>query len=145
MSYPRHWLLWGGLLMESRIVYEPPSDAVSALCDREITRRIVENLLANAIKFKGRGGGVRICLSREERGMKVTVSDRGPCIPPEYHHRIFEKFGQVKTKQEGKSYSTGLGLTFCKLAVEAQGGRIGLDSEVGKGSAFWFMIPTRPL
>jgi two-component system, sensor histidine kinase and response regulator len=131
----------GGLVKETTIVYEPPSKAVTAFCDSEITRRIIENLTANAIKFTGKNGEVRIGLSQEESGAKVTVSDTGPGIPPEYHKRIFEKFGQVAARQEGKKYSTGLGLTFCKLAVDAQGGRIGVHSEVGKGSAFWFTIP----
>jgi two-component system, sensor histidine kinase and response regulator len=73
--------------------------------------------------------------------VRTTVTDTGPGIPPEYRERIFEKFGQVEGRQEGKKYSTGLGLTFCKLAVEAHGGQIGVDSEIGHGSTFWFTLP----
>jgi signal transduction histidine kinase len=72
----------------------------------------------------------------------VYVRDTGPGIPPESRKRIFEKFGQVTAQGNRQQYSTGLGLTFCKLAVEAHGGSIAVDSEVGKGSTFWFVIPT---
>lgn len=63
----------------------------------------------------------------------------GPGIPPEFHGKIFEKFGQVENRQ--RQLGAGLGLAFCKLAVEAHGGRIGVQSEVGHGSTFWFTIP----
>ncbi|EKD34090.1 MAG: Sensor protein [uncultured bacterium] len=135
----------GALVGDATIIYAPPAKVVTAFCDPEITRRIVENLTANAIKFAGRDGLVHIDLSHEANGVKVMVSDTGPGIPPAYHQRIFEKFGQVAARQEGKRYSTGLGLTFCKLAVEAQGGQIGVQSEVDKGSRFWFILPSAPL
>lgn len=131
----------GALVREATIVYSPPVEGMTVFCDSEITRRIVENLTANAIKFTGKNGLVRIDLSHEENGVKVTVSDTGPGIPVAYHQRIFEKFGQVAARQDRKKYSTGLGLTFCKLAVEAQGGQIGVQSEVEKGCSFWFILP----
>ena len=62
-------------------------------------------------------------------------------VPVEYQARIFEKFGQVEARANRQKHSTGLGLTFCKLAVEAHGGSIGVESEVGKGSTFWFVLP----
>jgi signal transduction histidine kinase len=71
----------------------------------------------------------------------ISVSDEGEGIPPEDRERIFEKFGQVESRSAGRKMSTGLGLTFCKLAVEAHGGRIWVDSEIGKGSTFHFTIP----
>jgi signal transduction histidine kinase len=71
----------------------------------------------------------------------VLISDNGPGIPKEYHVKVFEKFGQVEARKQKRFYSTGLGLTLCKLAVEAHGGKIGLESEVGKGSTFWFTLP----
>ena len=73
--------------------------------------------------------------------VRVAVSDTGPGIPREYRERVFEKFGQVEAVLSGQKFSTGLGLTFCRLAVEAHGGRIGVDSEVGHGSTFWFVLP----
>lgn len=97
--------------------------------------------MGNAIKFVGKNGEVNIRLEPTERGPKVIVSDTGPGIPPEYQGCIFDKFGPAAAAREGKKYSSGLGLAFCKLAVEAQGGQIGMESEVGKGSTFWFVLP----
>jgi signal transduction histidine kinase len=74
-------------------------------------------------------------------GVRVEVTDTGPGIPLEYQKRIFEKFGQVESRKEGQKHSSGLGLTFCKLAVEAHGGTIGVESEGGRGSTFWFTLP----
>jgi signal transduction histidine kinase len=71
----------------------------------------------------------------------VSVIDNGPGIPPEFQLRIFEKFGQVEGRKSGQKLSSGLGLTYCKLAAEAQGGRIGLVSEEEVGSTFWFSVP----
>ena len=76
---------------------------------------------------------------RNPSEIRVTVTDVGPGIAPEYHQKIFEKFGQVEDRNN--RVGTGLGLAFCKLAVEAHGGRIGVDSEVGKGSTFWLVLP----
>ena len=134
----------GGLLREAQVVPELPDSPALAHCDPDATRRIIENLVANAIKFSGKSGEIRIRLERRDADLKIVVQDHGAGIPPEYHTKIFEKFGQVSTRIEGKKFSTGLGLTFCKLAAEAQGGQIGLDSHVGQGSSFWFTLPPAP-
>ncbi len=73
--------------------------------------------------------------------MLLGVSDTGPGIPPEAQSRLFSKFQQISSIQ-GRRSGTGLGLAFCKLAVEAHGGRIWVDSVVGKGSAFIVALPT---
>ena len=111
--------------------------------DRDIIHRIFVNLLGNAIKFSPEGGTIGIGISSAGEAVRVTVTDQGHGIPPEYHQRIFEKFGQVESCKENQKYSTGIGLTFCKLAVEAHGGKIGVESEVGQGSTFWFTLPVR--
>ena len=126
---------------ETRVEFQRPPTPVTADCDPDLTRRIVQNLVGNALKFGGKDGDVRVDLSVEESGVNVAVSDTGAGIPPEYRARVFDKFGQVPGGGGGKAYSTGLGLTFCKLAVEAQGGEIDVESEVGRGSTFRFTIP----
>ena len=69
------------------------------------------------------------------------MRDTGEGIPPDAFDRIFQKFGQVETRKAGRKMSTGLGLTFCKLVVEAHGGHIWVESELGQGSTFLFTIP----
>ena len=122
------------------ILVDAPED-VHAFCDGEIIRRVVLNLVGNAVKFTPADGEVRVCVAREGRSARVSVEDNGPGIPAEYHRRIFEKFGQVG--RNDRKRGTGLGLTFCKLAVEAHGGSIGVDSSVGGGSTFWFTLPDK--
>jgi signal transduction histidine kinase len=116
-------------------------DPVMVRCDRELMRRVLTNIGANSVKFVCTNGKVKFDIQRDDAWIKVLISDNGPGIPREYHEKIFEKFGQVEMRQQRKMYSTGLGLTFCKLAVEAHGGKIGVESEVDKGSTFWFTLP----
>ena len=106
-------------------------------------RRVLVNLLGNAIKFTPAGGVLTIDarLSQHRQSLVFSVSDTGEGIPFEAFQRIFEKFGQVESRKGGRTMSTGLGLTFCKLAVEAHGGSIQVDSMPGEGSVFSFMIP----
>jgi signal transduction histidine kinase len=111
--------------------------------DEDKLRRTLVNLLGNAIKFTPAGGTVTVGVRIGERGqsLEFSVSDTGEGIPAEAFGRIFEKFGQVETRQAGRARSTGLGLAFCKMAVEAHGGRIWVESVPGRGSIFWFTIP----
>ncbi|HEY3128458.1 MAG TPA: response regulator [Acidobacteriota bacterium] len=130
-----------GTLVRTRQVHvEVPPEPLLVRCDAEIIRRVIVNLIANAVKFTPPDGQVQVTVKKDDAKAKVAVADTGPGIPPEYREKIFEKFGQVETQQKGK-YSTGLGLTFCKLAAKAHGGKIGVNSEVGKGSTFWFTLP----
>ncbi|MCJ7524681.1 MAG: hybrid sensor histidine kinase/response regulator [Candidatus Aminicenantes bacterium] len=122
-----------------------PEDMEALACDLRLIRRVVQNLIGNALKFTDKQKGI-IAVSIESAAggkVRVAVADNGPGIPLEYRERIFDKFCQVAARKQGQMYSTGLGLTFCKLAVEAHGGRIGLESEIGKGSTFWFELPRR--
>ncbi|MBI2191144.1 MAG: response regulator [Planctomycetes bacterium] len=131
----------GSFPNQCRIAFQPPPCPMTALCDAFVIRRVLFNLVGNAIKFTPAAGEVRIRLESRDDQVQVSVSDTGRGIPEEYHQKIFEKFGQVAAGRGKQPYSTGLGLTFCKLAVEAHGGRIGLESRLGEGSTFWFTLP----
>lgn len=123
-----------GIFLEQRIPPELPH--VSA--DTTLVRRILENLIGNAIKFTPDGGRIFLAATQFEKDtLRVTVADSGPGIPIELQSRLFQKF--VTGRQPGKG--SGLGLAFCRLAVEAHGGRIWLDSESAGGAAFHFTLP----
>ena len=109
--------------------------------DASVIRRVITNLVGNAVKFSPTSSQIVVVIEGNSTEAKVSVSDRGPGIAPAYHEKIFEKFGQVEAASQGNKHSSGLGLTFCKFAVEAHGGRIGVESVVGRGSTFWFVLP----
>ena len=108
--------------------------------DSEMIRRVLINMLENAIKYSRSEGNIAVALDRYENSLRVGVSDNGPGIPKEDQKRIFEKFARVQRK--GRPKGLGLGLAFCRLAVEAHGGRIWVESETGQGSTFYFTLPT---
>jgi len=126
---------------EKNVLYQ--SSHVRAAVDRDAIARVVQNLVTNAVKLTPPGGDVRISLQTKDESLRVEVSDHGPGIAAEHHPKIFEKFGQLDTNVRQSIPSSGLGLYFCKLAVEAHGGSIGVNSEVGQGSTFWFELPLR--
>jgi signal transduction histidine kinase len=128
---------WGG---HAKVVQCNGNDPAPATVDAGLIRRVIANLVGNALKFSPRGSDVRLEVCRSSAAAEIRVSDRGPGIPPECHQRIFEKFGQTNGAQ-ATIRSSGLGLTFCKLAVEAHGGTIGVASEVGVGSTFSVRLP----
>lgn len=118
-----------------------PPEPLLVSCDEGIILRVLQNILGNAVSFAPEGGTIRLEIEGVGDLAVVRVSDDGPGIAAEHHARIFEKFGQVETAGVPRAHSTGLGLAFCKLAVEAHGGSIGVESGLGKGSTFWFMLP----
>lgn len=109
--------------------------------DMELITRVMENLLTNAIKFSPANGSLLVATHAENQHIKISISDHGPGISKENLVRVFNKFEQIESKESGVTRSTGLGLTFCKMVVEAHHGTIGVDSEMDKGSTFWFTIP----
>jgi len=131
--------LAGGL----RVARHVAADLPPVAADAELLRRALLNLLGNAVKFTPRGGIVTVsaALDAAEGAVVFAVGDTGEGIPAHQVRRIFDKFGQVETRKAGHKMSTGLGLTFCKLVAEAHGGRIWVESKLGKGSRFLFTIP----
>ncbi|NWF65293.1 MAG: HAMP domain-containing histidine kinase [Chloroflexi bacterium] len=109
--------------------------------DVDMIYRVLVNLLENAIKFTPVNGRIDIGAQTSEDGMfvKFWVRDNGPGIPPSESERIFEKFTRLRGKS--KTSGLGVGLAFCKLAVNAHGGKIWLESELGKGTTFWLTLP----
>jgi signal transduction histidine kinase len=129
-----------GLIAESKITLTMhKSQPLTIHCDAELVGRVIVNLLANAIKFSPVGSEITITTLAADHGIKVAISDQGQGIPEEYQQMIFDKFAQVTNKNS--KYGTGLGLTFCKMAIEAHNGVIGVDSRIGQGSTFWFTLP----
>ncbi len=103
--------------------------------------QVVVNFLSNAIKYAPPTSTVKIDCSRADKMVTVRVTDQGPGISKTAHAKIFERFEQVSSQDRTTGGGIGLGLAISKLIVEAHQGTIGVDSEVGKGSSFWFKIP----
>ena len=110
--------------------------------DKTKLKRVLINLLGNAISHTPAKGNLKISveLSSDQQTFLWCVSDTGAGIPADELEHIFEKFGQVASSSHGQANS-GLGLTFCKLVVEAHGGKMWAESQMGQGSQFYFTIP----
>ncbi len=116
-------------------------DGTPTLVDTEKIRRVVGNLLDNALKHTPRGGSIDIAVEISQEQTQVSISDTGEGIPEDLQKRIFDKFVQSEAARQGRKMSVGLGLAFCKLALEAHGGRIWVESKPGEGSTFTFTLP----
>ncbi len=124
-----------------RLKVEVPDDLPPVEVDEELIERVLINLLDNAVKFTPLGGRVTVSALPEDRAfVRCSVHDTGLGIPRDYLDRIFERFVQIPG-QDGRRQGTGLGLAFCRLAVEAHGGRIWVESEEGQGCHFHFTLP----
>jgi two-component system, sensor histidine kinase and response regulator len=125
------------------VVYDVADSLPIVKADPNMIRRIIVNLLANAIKFTPTNGRVTVAANRgsDYQSVNISVIDTGEGVPEESLNIIFEKFAQVATRRDGRTMSTGLGLAFCKLAVEAHGGQINASSDTRSGSAFTFTLP----
>lgn len=122
-----------------------PADLPRVRADRDKIDRVITNLLDNALKYTSEGG--RITFAAEVQGdfVCVSVSDDGPGIPPEQRERVFERFAQIDSEKRARR-GFGLGLAYCRLAVERHGGRIWVEAgEGGIGSSFRFTLPVATL
>jgi len=95
-------------------------------------------LISNSLRYTPSGGIIKVSVSREDKKVKVSVSDTGPGIPPEFRDKIFDRFFQIKGRPGGEF---GLGLAISKAIIEAHGGKIWVDSREGGGSVFSFILP----
>lgn len=137
------------------LISEVPPVLPSVQGDPDKLSRVLTNLIDNALKFSPPGGQVQVRADvltaadsaptngRAKPSILCSVLDSGPGIPTEYRDRIFDRFVQVQG-QKGRREGTGLGLTFCKMAVEAHGGRIWAENRPEGGSAFCFTLPLDP-
>lgn len=116
----------------------PSKVSTQAICDRDRIMQVLANLIGNALKFTSAGGSVVLSKNLTEAEVKVSVSDTGPGIPEERKGRIFERFAQLGSKDRR---GLGLGLYISKMLIEAHKGRLWVQSKVGKGSTFYFVIP----
>jgi two-component system, sensor histidine kinase and response regulator len=131
---------------EATVTMDVADDAPVFHADKGLIKRVFSNLIQNALTHSPRNVTIAVRARHDGAtdGVLFTVADNGPGIPKEYHEIIFRKFEQAKTPSAPRVRSSGLGLAFCKLAVEAHGGRIWVQSEEGKGSQFHFTLPVHP-
>jgi signal transduction histidine kinase len=121
------------------IKYNVSEHLPKVLVDQDMIRRVVTNLLENASKYSPAGETIEIGARAEKDQVLIWIKDHGPGIPASEHERIFDKFIRLKTANGPKGL--GLGLAYCRLAVQAHGGSIWIESELGVGSCFTFSLP----
>lgn len=125
-----------------RIEVLSPGPSVKAWADRDKVTQVFMNLIGNALKFTPPQGRVTVAVRQNgDQWVQVSVSDTGPGIPLEEAAKIFDKFYQIAHVAKQKTKGTGLGLSISKALIEMHGGKIWLESEAGKGSAFFFTLP----
>jgi PAS domain S-box-containing protein len=128
-----------------QMVSEIEADLPAVLSDKDRLIQVVTNLLGNAIKFTPEGGKISLRAWQDVQTAKkmitVSITDSGIGIAPENHQKIFENFGQVGDVLKDRPKGTGLGLPICKKIIETFGGKIWLESTLGKGSTFFFSLP----
>jgi two-component system sensor histidine kinase KdpD len=112
------------------------ADAVWAKADPALLRRVTDNLVSNALAHSPKGGRIEIEVGYRDEGVEIAISDEGPGVPEHLREKIFEKYEQLEAREAGLSLNRGLGLTFCRLAVEAQGGSIWIERAPGGGASF---------
>jgi PAS domain S-box-containing protein len=129
------------LAEREEIAIDVASSAGVVFGDRDRLAQVLVNLLSNAIKFSPRGSRVSVSTQEGPTHVEVRIEDQGRGIPPAYLTSLFERFRQVEASDARHKGGAGLGLAISKAIVQAHDGTIGVESEEGKGSRFWFRIP----
>jgi signal transduction histidine kinase len=122
------------------INYSSP-DGINVFADIDMLRTVLRNLVSNAIKYTNNGGAINITAEQTQSDVTISISDSGIGIPPENLAKLFDISEVMTTKGTAKETGTGLGLLLCKEFVEKHGGKIWVESEIGKGSDFKFTLP----
>jgi len=130
-----------GALEPSRHIEVRAPRSVVCECDVELLRRIIENLVSNAIRHTQPDGHIVVAVSRAGQRVRLTVQDDGPGIPTGEHERVFERYSSKGMRTRSGHHSVGLGLAFCKLAVTAHGGGIRIENVTPHGSRFVVDLP----
>ncbi|MNK63252.1 Alkaline phosphatase synthesis sensor protein PhoR [compost metagenome] len=120
---------------------EVPADPMILRMDPKRIEQVLFNLVGNAIKFTPAGGRIRVSVAPKDSEFELAIQDSGVGISPEHLPRLFEKFFQVDPTNTREHSGAGLGLAISKSLIEAHGGRIGVESQPGEGSTFWFTLP----
>ncbi len=130
-----------GLTEQRKIEIDVKDSNALVLADRDRLHQVVANILSNSIKFSPDGSIITISILEIMDSVEVRIQDRGPGIPEKYRATIFESFEQVEDPEAKKKGGTGLGLAICKAIIGQHGGTLGVESEEGQGSTFWFRVP----
>ena len=125
-----------------KLELDASSDDCTVEGDPSVLRRVMDNLLANALEHSPAETTIRLGVCHREEGTEISVADQGEGIPAEHRDKIFEKYARLDLKKSGASSNRGLGLTFCRLAVEAHGGTIWVEEAPGGGALFRVLLPT---
>jgi len=130
------------LIVRKNLIFENKiSDNINVKCDKNILERVFINLLNNAAKFTPVNGLITIYYDKNiENILKIYVKDSGIGIKEQFLNKIFDEFECDENSETNNITSTGLGLTFCKLAINASNQEIGVESKMGEGTCFWFTI-----
>jgi signal transduction histidine kinase len=123
-----------------QLIGDIPPDLPDALIDPLRIERVLHNLIENAIKYSPKGGEIIVTVHPEDSQLVIGVSDQGIGISPEDKQRLFQKFERLDIQKKYDIAGVGLGLRVCQIIVEAHGGRIWVESELGKGSTFFFTL-----
>ncbi len=116
-------------------------DATTVFADTELTVRVLVNLLSNALKYSPSQSMVILRAAADGDMIAISTIDAGPGIPETWAKKVFHKFTQIEASKAGVGVGSGLGLSFCRYAIEAQGGRIWVESGVGTGTRMIFTLP----